>query len=161
MKLIQTVLTPTHVIKDPSVLISMNALLEPITVMNMPNATIMRAHSHAHVKKDGLVPHMVQEAAQTTMNVPTVFKPSHPLPVAEERKAKDSKTAQIHQVFVQTGQVVPISACWMMSKKMDTNASALLDTLHPQPTLRPTSLLNVLTLMNALMKHTAVMLVPH
>ena len=53
-QLIQMVPTPTHVIKDASVLISMNALLESITVTNMPNATIMRAHPHAHVKRDGL-----------------------------------------------------------------------------------------------------------
>ena len=42
-KLIQMVPTPTQVIKDPSVLISINVLLEHITVMNMPNATIMEA----------------------------------------------------------------------------------------------------------------------
>ena len=48
-KLIQMVPTPTHVIKDPYVMISMNALLEHITVTNMSNVTIMRAHSHAHV----------------------------------------------------------------------------------------------------------------
>ena len=96
---------------------------------------------------------MVQDIAQTTMNVPTVFKPSQSLPVDKEKKTKDSKTALIHQLFVQTGQVVSISACWMTSKKMYTNASALLDTLDPQPTLKPTSLLNGLTLMNALIRH--------
>ena len=68
----------------------------------------------------------------TTLNVPTVFRPSHPSPVVEERKIKDSMTALIHQVFVRAGNVVPILVCWMMSKK-------------------PTSLLNVLTLMNALL----------
>ena len=48
----------------------------------------------------------------------------------------------------------------MTSKKMATNASAQQDTLHPQPTQRQTSLLNVQTLMNAPVK-TAVMLMPH
>ena len=43
---------------------------------------------------------------------------------------------------------------------MATNASAQQDTLHPQPTQRQTSLLNVQTLMNAPVK-TAVMLMPH
>ena len=108
---IQKVLMPTHVTKDPSVLTSTNVLLEHTTATNMQNATITRAHLHAHVKRDGLALLMVQEAAQTMMNVPTVFKPSHPLPAAEERKTKDSKTVPIHLVFVQTGQVVPISAC--------------------------------------------------
>ena len=63
MRLIHMVPTPTQVIKDPSVLISMNVLLEHITVMNKPNAAKIRAHLHAHVKRDRLVPHMVQEAA--------------------------------------------------------------------------------------------------
>ena len=49
----------------------------------------------------------------------------------------------------------------MTSKKMDTNASALLDTPHLQPTLKPTSLLNAVTLMNALMRQITVMLVLH
>ena len=89
-KLIQMVPTPTHVIKDPSVLISMNALLEHTTVTNIPNARIMKAHSHAPVQRDGLVLHMVQDVAQTTMNVPMVFKASHPLPVTEKRKTEDS-----------------------------------------------------------------------
>jgi len=123
-----------------------------ITAMNMLNATITRVHSHAHVKRDGLVLPTVQEAVQTTMNVSTVFKPSHPLPVVEERRVKDSKTVLIHLVFVQIGQAVLISACWMTLKKMVTNASVLLDTLHPLPIPRPISLLNVPTLTNVLMK---------
>ena len=105
--------------------------------------------------------HTVEEAAQTTTNAPTAFKPSQPLLVAKERKVKDSKTVLIHLVFVQTGPAVPISACWTMSKKTDTNASALLDTLPPQPIQRPTSSQNVLTLMNALTKQIVVMLMPH
>jgi hypothetical protein len=79
-----------------------------ITATNTPNATITRAPSHAHVKRDGLVLLMVQEAAQTTTNVQTVFKLFHPLPVVVERKIKDLKTVLIQLEFVQTGQVVPI-----------------------------------------------------
>ena len=97
-KLIQTVSTPTQIIKDPSVLISMNALLEHITVTNMPNATLIRTHLHAHVRRDGLVAHMVQDVAQITMNVPTVFKPSHPLPVAGEKNQRLENSADLSGV---------------------------------------------------------------
>ena len=121
------------------------------TVTNTLNAIITKDHLHAHVKRYGLVPHTVQEAAQTTTNAPTVFKPSQPLLVAKEGKVKDSKTVLIHLVYVQTGQVVPIS-CWMTSKEMDTNGLAHQVTLHPRPIPKPTSSQNVLTLTNAMLK---------
>ena len=108
-----------------------------------------------------MIAHMVQEAAQTTTNVPTVFKPFQPLLVAEERKVKDSKTVLIHLVYVQTGQVVPISACWMTSRKMVINAFAHQVTPHPPPILKQTSSQNVPTLTNALLKLTTVIPMQH
>ena len=55
------------------------------TLTNTLNAIITKDNLHAHVKKNGLEPQTVQEAAQTTTNAPTVFKPSEPLLVAKQR----------------------------------------------------------------------------
>ena len=90
------------------------------TLMNTLNVIITKNHSHAHLKSDGRVPYTDQEAAQTTTNVQTVYKPSELSLVTEERKIKDSKILLIHLVYAQTGHAIPISACRMTSTKMDT-----------------------------------------